>query len=130
MAVHMTCAGVLVCLRQGALRYYTLENNQTRSETPEVAVERDRLLQKAWVGHSQAFIIDNSTNFDLKVKVRAWSVMCVALLQGVGVCLFLFVFVFRTWTHACFLSFVHHAYLLCAFPSHTTLPVGAYPSVW
>ena len=40
----------LVTAANGALKYYTLENNQARTETPEQAIEIDRKLMDVWNG--------------------------------------------------------------------------------
>jgi len=41
----------LVTAADGAEKFYTLENNQARSETPEVARIVDRKTQMVWNGH-------------------------------------------------------------------------------
>lgn len=60
--IHMVTAA------NGAEQYYTLANNLARTETPEQARIVDKKLQDAWVGHSHFRIIDNSTNFEGKLK--------------------------------------------------------------
>ena len=52
----------------GAESYYTLENNEARSESPELARELDIKTMDAWTGHSRITIIDNSTDFDTKLN--------------------------------------------------------------
>ena len=52
----------------GAEKYYTLENNATRTETVPVAQELDKKTQRAWLGHSSHHVIDNSTNFEGKLQ--------------------------------------------------------------
>mmetsp|Transcript_114220 Transcript_114220/g.170866 ORF Transcript_114220/g.170866 Transcript_114220/m.170866 type:complete len:412 (+) Transcript_114220:82-1317(+) len=58
----------LVTAADGAEAFYTLENNATRSESPELAKELDKKTQKAWLGHPHHFIFDNSTNFEGKLQ--------------------------------------------------------------
>ena len=40
----------LVTAADGAEKFYTLENNEARTETPEVAIMLDDLLKVAWNG--------------------------------------------------------------------------------
>ncbi len=58
----------LVTAAQGAAKYYTLSNNQARTETPEQAIEMDQKLISCWTGHPYLRIIDNSTDFSVKMK--------------------------------------------------------------
>ena len=58
----------LVTAAKGAEEFYTLENNTARTETKEEAIKSDDNLIKAWNGHPHFRIIDNSTNFDDKIK--------------------------------------------------------------
>lgn len=57
----------LVTAADGAEEYYTLENNQARSETPEQARTLDKKTRDAWVGHQHLRIVDNSTSFKEKI---------------------------------------------------------------
>lgn len=57
----------LVTAANGAEEYYTLENNEARSESPEEARAIDRKTFAAWSGHKHIAIIDNSTDFDKKI---------------------------------------------------------------
>jgi predicted ATPase len=50
----------LVTAADGAERFYTTENNATRTETPEMARENDRRVATAWEGHKNWFRVDNS----------------------------------------------------------------------
>ena len=53
----------LVTAADGAEKFYTLENNEARSETPEVARMLDDLLKVAWNGapnHTLVFHLDFS----------------------------------------------------------------------
>uniref|UniRef100_A0A7S2YIE1 NadR/Ttd14 AAA domain-containing protein n=1 Tax=Entomoneis paludosa TaxID=265537 RepID=A0A7S2YIE1_9STRA len=65
----------LVTAADGALNYYSLDNNAVRTETPEQAIEVDRKTQKAWVGHPHLYVIDNSTDFEGKMS-RLVDVIC------------------------------------------------------
>lgn len=74
MVLHMITAA------DGAEEFYTLENNQARSETPEVARDIDLKLQAAWNGHPNHVIIGNWVqNFDDKVALT-----CSKICQEVG----------------------------------------------
>lgn len=57
----------LVTAADGALEYYTLENNKERHETPEQARERDIEVLSHWVGANHLRMIDNSTDFEGKL---------------------------------------------------------------
>ena len=58
----------MVTAAEGAEDFYTLDNNDARSETPEEARIMDRKTQKAWVGHPQMYVLDNSTDFEGKLQ--------------------------------------------------------------
>jgi len=58
----------LVTAAKGAEEFYTLENNKARTETIEEAIISDNKLIKAWTGHPHFRIIDNSSNFENKMK--------------------------------------------------------------
>jgi len=57
----------LVTAADGCPEFYTLENNQARSESVEEAIALDKRTQNAWVGHNRLVIIDNSTSFEDKL---------------------------------------------------------------
>ena len=59
----------------GAEQYYTCANNAARRETPEEARALDERTLQAWLGHPHLRILDNSTDFNTKVK-RAVSEVC------------------------------------------------------
>lgn len=61
LVIHMNTAA------KGALEFYTNENNKARSESITEAKKRDDEVQKAWCGHSNYNIVDNSTNFEDKI---------------------------------------------------------------
>lgn len=58
----------LVTAANGAEKFYTLENNSARKETLEEARIIDNNLIAAWTGHPHYRIIDNSTDFEGKIK--------------------------------------------------------------
>ena len=58
----------MVTAADGAQQFYTLENNDARSETPEEAIVMDQKTQKAWIGHSRLLVLDNSTDFEGKMQ--------------------------------------------------------------
>ncbi|CAG0923032.1 unnamed protein product [Notodromas monacha] len=60
--IHMVTAA------DGAEAFYTTEEHQSRDETTELARQLDRLVSEAWVGHPYFDVIDNSTDFETKVK--------------------------------------------------------------
>lgn len=53
---------------KGAEEFYTTDNNEARSEGIKDAIIRDDRCQEAWSPHSNFKVIDNSTNFEEKVK--------------------------------------------------------------
>lgn len=57
----------LVTAAKGAEKYYTLANNQARTESIEEASALDDKLIAAWTGHPHFRIIDNSTGFEEKM---------------------------------------------------------------
>ena len=52
----------------GAAQYYTTKNNKFMRETPEEARQKDAQTLAAWRGHPHLRIIDNSTDFEGKMK--------------------------------------------------------------
>ena len=57
----------LVTAAKGAEKYYTLANNQARTETVAEASALDDKLIAAWTGHPHFRVIDNSTGFEEKM---------------------------------------------------------------
>ena len=57
----------LVSAAKGAKKYYNLDN-EARTETIEEAAKLDDSLIASWTGHPHLRIIDNSTDFDTKMK--------------------------------------------------------------
>ena len=60
--VHLVTAAI------GAESAYTTANNVARRETPAQAAELDGRTMACWVGHPRLRVIDNSTDFDAKVR--------------------------------------------------------------
>lgn len=58
----------LVTSADGAEEYYNIEGNPVRTEGLELAREMDRKTMEAWVGHPYMDVIDNSTDFDTKMR--------------------------------------------------------------
>lgn len=58
----------LVSAARGAEAFYTTEDNSCRTEGIELARERDILAAQSWVGHPYMDVIDNSTDFDTKLR--------------------------------------------------------------
>jgi predicted ATPase len=58
----------LVTAAEGAEEFYTLENNDVRTETPEQARAVDVKTRGAWVGHPKLIVIDNQTDFEGKLN--------------------------------------------------------------
>lgn len=57
----------LVTAAKGASEFYNLKNF-ARRETPEEAIEADERTLNAWVGHPHLRVIDNSTDFEHKMR--------------------------------------------------------------
>lgn len=58
----------LVTAAKGAKAFYTTANNSARSETPKEAAALDDKLIAAWTGHPHFRVIDNSTDFEDKMR--------------------------------------------------------------
>ena len=58
----------LVTAAKGAEEFYTTANNTARTETVEQAATLDDKLIAAWTGHPHLRIIDNTTDFQDKLK--------------------------------------------------------------
>lgn len=58
----------MVTAAKGAEQFYTTENNAARTESVEQAAALDDKLIAAWTGHPHLRIIDNSTDFEDKLK--------------------------------------------------------------
>lgn len=59
----------LVTAADGALPFYTLENNSTRTETPQQAIALDQRTQAVWRGHPHHCIIGNELDFKGKLAL-------------------------------------------------------------
>lgn len=58
----------MVTAANGAECFYTTDNNCTRTETPEKAIQLDKKIISAWSKHKYFRQIDNSTDFNGKVE--------------------------------------------------------------
>lgn len=58
----------LVTAAKGAEKFYTTANNSARTETIEEAAQMDDKFISAWTGHPHFRVIDNSTDFENKMK--------------------------------------------------------------
>lgn len=58
----------LVTAALGAERFYTVENNEARTEAPEEARRVDARLLAAWEGHPRRYVIDNRSDFADKLS--------------------------------------------------------------
>ena len=58
----------LVTAAKGAEQFYTTINNTARTETPEQAVLLDDKIISAWTGHPHFRVIDNSYDFETKIR--------------------------------------------------------------
>ncbi len=58
----------LVTAAKGAQEFYTTANNSARTETVEQAIEIDDKLVSAWTGHPHLRVIDNSCDFEEKIR--------------------------------------------------------------
>lgn len=58
----------LVTAAKGAEKFYTTANNAARTESVEQAAALDDKLIAAWTGHPHLRVIDNSTDFECKLK--------------------------------------------------------------
>lgn len=53
---------------KGAEKFHTTANNSARTETIEEAAEIDDKFISKWIGHPYFRVIDNSTDFEDKMK--------------------------------------------------------------
>ncbi len=51
----------------GAEKFYKLDNNMARTEGIELAREIDKKCLKAWIGHPYIDVIDNFSEFEMKI---------------------------------------------------------------
>ena len=58
----------LVTAANGAEKFYTLANNEARTENPEEAKVLDKKVIDSWSNHKCLKIIDNSTDFENKMN--------------------------------------------------------------
>ena len=58
----------LVTVADGKKELYTTANNEARRESCEEALEMDKRTLSSWIGHPNLCIVDNSTNFENKIR--------------------------------------------------------------
>ena len=58
----------LVTAADGAAEFYTISNNEARTEGVELACSLDKKLRGAWTGHPHLRVISNSENFENKIR--------------------------------------------------------------
>ena len=58
----------LVTAANGAERFYSLDNNAARYENVEQAISLDNRLIASWTGHKHMRVINNSTDFEEKMR--------------------------------------------------------------
>ena len=58
----------LLTAAKGAVEFYTTANNSARTETVEEAAEMDDKLISAWTGHPHFRVIDNTSDFEGKMR--------------------------------------------------------------
>lgn len=58
----------LVSAAKGAAEHYSTASNSARQESVEEAVVADHLTLQSWIGHPHLRIIDNSTDFEEKMR--------------------------------------------------------------
>ncbi|MCR5322664.1 MAG: AAA family ATPase [Lachnospiraceae bacterium] len=58
----------LVTAAKGAEQFYTTANNKARTEDLAAAIDLDNKVISAWTGHPHFRVIDNSTDFEEKLK--------------------------------------------------------------
>lgn len=73
----------LVTAANGAEEFYNTEDNPMRTEGLDLARMRDQATGEAWIGHPYLEIIDNSTDFDTKLK-RLIAAVCLKVDIDVG----------------------------------------------
>lgn len=67
--IHMRTAAM------GAEEFYTCENNKARLETVDQAIVADERTLEAWTGVPHLMVIDNSTDFEEKIR-RTFAAAC------------------------------------------------------
>ncbi|PAA93304.1 hypothetical protein BOX15_Mlig006546g1 [Macrostomum lignano] len=58
----------MVSVAKGAAQYYSVDGHGTRHESIENAIQVDDQVANAWVGHPYYDVIDNSTDFEDKLR--------------------------------------------------------------
>jgi hypothetical protein len=59
----------MVSAAKGAEAFYSIEHHASRSEGLELARDRDTRAAEAWVGHPYVDVVDNSSDFESKIKM-------------------------------------------------------------
>jgi CYTH domain-containing protein len=80
------CVVHFVTAADGAEAFYTTEGHAARTETASYARELDERIKNNWIGHPHVRVIDNSTDFNGKIK-RVISTICqvVGLASDIGI---------------------------------------------
>lgn len=65
---HYDAVFHLVTAAKGAVEFYSTANNTARTETVEEAAAMDDKLISAWTGHPHFRVIDNSSDFENKMR--------------------------------------------------------------
>lgn len=66
----------LVTAAKGAREFYNNENNKARYETAEEASKKNDATLNAWTGHPHLRVIDNSTDFENKMRRLMSEISC------------------------------------------------------
>lgn len=72
----------LVTAAKGAPDFYTVDNNATRTETPEQAIQVDDATRRAWLGATHWRMIGNEGGIDFHTKMN---LAVAAICQKLGV---------------------------------------------
>lgn len=64
LVIHLVTAAI------GAEKFYTLENNEARSESAEIAAMIDRRLREQWETHPRFEVVDNSHGGGFEAKIQ------------------------------------------------------------
>jgi len=72
----------MVTSAKGADKFYSIVDHATRKEGLEEARERDTRAAEAWIGHPYVDIIDNSSDFEMKINRL---ISCVAVKMGIDI---------------------------------------------
>lgn len=70
LVIHLRTAAM------GKEEFYTLGNNQARTESPEEARNMDQKTLEAWLGHEKLKVIGNETSFQAKIERVIREIYC------------------------------------------------------